>query len=109
MSLLPMMVDPVPEDTARVARAAFPKGNPYIRIRDEFGTFFTDAQFADLFPSCGQPAQAPWRLAVVTLLQFAEGLSDRQAAEAVRSRIDWKYVLSLPLEDAGFDSSVLCE
>jgi transposase len=70
---------------------------------------FDDHRFAPLFPSKGQPAEAPWRLALVTLLQFAEGLSDRQAAEAVRSRIDWKYLLGLPLADAGFDSTVLSE
>jgi transposase len=46
-----------------------------------------------LFPSRGQPAEAPWRLALVTLMQYAEGLTDRQAADAVRTRIDWKYVL----------------
>jgi transposase len=63
-------------------------------------------------PRClfqGQPAQPPWRLALVTLLQFAEGLSDRQAANAVRSRIDWKYALRLELTDPGFDASVLSE
>src|SRR5882724_9430189 len=109
MSLQPRTVELVPEQTQRVARAAFPKGNLYMRMRDEFGTFFTDEQFSDLFPKCGQPAQQPWRLALVTIMQFAEGLSDRQAADAVRSRIDWKYALSLDLEDAGFDSSLLCE
>jgi transposase len=57
----------------------------------------------------GQPALSPWRLALVTIMQFVEGLSDRQAAEAVRSRIDWKYALSLDLTDPGFDFSVLCE
>jgi transposase len=70
---------------------------------------FADADFADLYPRLGQPAYAPWRLALVTLLQFREGLSDRQAAEAVRARIDWKYLLALDLADAGFDHSVLCE
>lgn len=102
-------VPAVPEATARVARAAFPRGNPYLRLREAFPTLFTDAQFKSLFPAVGQPAEAPWRLALVTLLQFAEGLSDRQAAEAVRGRIDWKYLLGLPLEDPGFDASVLCE
>ena len=62
-----------------------------------------------LFPTHGQPAFAPWRLALVTILQFAEGLADRQAADAVRSRIDWKYALRLELTDPGFDASVLCE
>lgn len=99
----------VPEETARIARGAFPRGNPYLTLRDEFATFFTDEQFAELFPTRGQPAEAPWRLALVTLLQFAEGLSDRQAADAVRRCIDWKYLLSLELTDPGFDASVLCE
>ena len=65
--------------------------------------------FAALFPSRGQPAEAPARLALVTILQFAEGLSDIQAATAVRARIDWKYALGLELTDCGFDASVLCE
>lgn len=42
-------------------------------------------------------------------MQFAENLTDRQAADAVRSRIDWKYALGLNLEDSGFDFSVLCK
>lgn len=99
----------VPEDTARVARAAFPKGNLCLRLYDELGTIFTDHDFADLFAHRGQPAEAPFRLALVTVLQFLEGLSDRQAAEAVRARIDWKYLLCLGLDDPGFDYSVLCE
>src|SRR5919205_1506351 len=100
---------PVPDDTARIARAAFRRGNPYVLLRDRLGSLFTDADFADLYPTLGQPAYAPWRLALVTLMQFREGLSDRQAAEAVRGRIDWKYLLALDLADAGFDHSVLCE
>jgi transposase len=62
-----------------------------------------------LFARRGRPAEAPWRLALVTVMQFAEGLSDRQAAEAVRARIDWKYALGLELTDPGFDFSVLSE
>jgi transposase len=99
----------VPEETARVARAAFPKGNRYLEIRDVLGTIYSDELFADLYPQRGQPAAAPWRLALVTVFQFVEGLSDRQAADAVRGRIDWKYALSLDLTDAGFDASVLSE
>src|SRR3990172_189171 len=99
----------VPEETARVARAAFPKGNPYLTLRDELETVYTDSLFVALFSQLGQPAETPWRLALVTVLQFAEGLSDRQAADAVRGRIDWKYLLGLALEDAGFDFSVLSE
>jgi len=89
----------VPEETARVARAAFPKGNPYLTLRDELETVYTDSLFVALFSQLGQPAETPWRLALVTVLQFAEGLSDRQAADAVRGRIDWKYLLGLALED----------
>ena len=110
MSLrLPQPVPPVPDDTARIARAAFPRGNPYLLLRDRLGPVFDDAGFADLYPRRGQPGYTPWRLALVTLLQFREGLSDRQAAEALRARIDWKYLLALDLADAGFDYTVLCE
>lgn len=109
MSLHPTPISPVPEETARVARAAFPKGNRYLEMRDVVGTMYTDEMFADLFPRRGQPSEPPWRLALVTVFQFLEGLSDRQAADAVRGRIDWKYALGLELSDAGFDASVLCE
>src|SRR5918992_2260769 len=109
MSLKPKPVHPVPEETVRVARAAFPKGNVYMTLRDRRGSIFQDEHFAGLFPADGQPALPPWRLALVTILQFRENLSDRQAAEAVRGRIDWKYLLSLELTDAGFDFSVLSE
>jgi len=110
MSLCPQQpIPPVPDDTARVARAAFRTRNSYLILRDRLGTLFTDADFADLYPKRGQPAYAPWRLALVTLMQFREGLSDRQAADAVRARIDWKYLLALDLVDPGFDRSVLCE
>jgi transposase len=109
MSLKPTPIDPVPEGTARVARAAFRKGNPLLKLRDELGTIFADEDFADLFPKRGQPGLAPWRLALVTLLQFREDLSDRRVVEAVRARIDWKYLLGLELADPGFDASVLCE
>ena len=109
MCLHPTSSLPVPGDTAHVARLAFPHGNLLLSLRDKLGPIFEDRRFAHLFPAKGQPAEAPWRLALVTLLQFAEELPDRQAADAVRSRIDWKYLLSLPLADAGFDSTVLSE
>src|SRR5260370_39828003 len=109
MSLKPEPIGPVPEETARIARAAFPKGNLYLRLRDELGPLYQDDLFTDLFPSRGQPAEAPWRLALVTVMQFLEGMSDRQAAEAVRSRLDWKYLLGLDVTDAGFHYSLLCE
>src|SRR5256886_13221597 len=106
MSLHAEVIGPVPEETARVARTAFAKGNPYLSLRDELGLFYTDAQFADLFPTRGQSAEAPWRLALIVVLQFAENLTDRQAAEAVRRRIDWKYLLGLEVTDQGFDHTV---
>jgi transposase len=109
MSLKHAPIPPVPDETARIARAAFPHGTLLIQLRDGLGTLYTDEDFADLFPSHGQPAEAPWRLALVSVLQFLEGLSDRQAADAVRSRLDWKYALSLELVDAGFDHTVLSE
>ena len=81
---------PVPEETARIARAAYPQGNIYMQLRDTLGTIYEDDQCADLFPQRGQPAETPWRLALVSVLQFREGLSDRQAADAVRGRLDGK-------------------
>lgn len=99
----------IPEETARIARASFPKGNIYMKLRDELGELYSDEFFADLFPTRGQPGQPPGFLALVTVMQFMEQLSDRQAAEAVRARIDWKYVLGLKLDDPGFDFSVLSE
>jgi transposase len=99
----------VPETTAQVAKAAFRKGNRYMQMRDELGTLFSDEQFTDLFPNVGQLAEPPWRLALVTVMQFAENMTDRQAADAVRARIDWKYALSLELTDEGFNFSVLSE
>src|SRR5215510_4054848 len=111
MSLKATPVPPVPEDTARVARTAFRKGkgSPWIALRDELGSLYQDSDFSSLFAIEGRPAEAPWRLALVTCFQFAEGLSDLQAADAVRSRIDWKYALSLPLDSPGFDDSVLSD
>jgi transposase len=109
MSLHPRTTYAVPAETARVARACLPHGHPYLRLYDELGTLFYDHDFADLFSARGQPAVAPGRLAIVTLLPFAERLPDRQAADAVRSRIDWKYLLGLELTDPGFDPTILSE
>lgn len=109
MSLQPQAIYCVPEETARVARAIFPAGNLVMRMYDELNMLVGDTDFADLFPKEGQPAEAPARLALVTLLQFWESLTDRQAADAVRTRIDWKYLLCLELTDLGFDHTVLSE
>src|ERR671926_755106 len=109
MSLNPCPIDPVPPETARVARAAFPKGNRYMTMREELGILYPNDLFADLYPQVGHYGEPPWRLALVTLMQFSENLTDRQAADAVRGRIDWKYALGLELTDPGFDFSVLSE
>ena len=90
MSLQPQAVYLIPEETIRVARAAFPRGNVYIHMRDRLGMIYDDQTFASLFPIQGQPAASPFRLALTTIMQFAENLSDLQAADAVRSRLDWK-------------------
>lgn len=109
VSMCPGEWDAVPTDTAQVARAIFPSGCMTMRVRDVLGPIFTDAEFSTLFSSHGRPALSPGLLALVSVLQFAEGLTDRQAAHAVKTRIDWKYALGLPLTDRGFDYSVLCE
>jgi transposase len=97
----------VPEQTAMVARAAFAKGSLPIRVRDELGEVFADEQFAAAFGVRGAPAESPGVLVLVTALQYAEGLTDRQAADMVRRAIDWKYCLGLELSDPGFDFTVL--
>ncbi|BDP44734.1 hypothetical protein DAETH_47030 (plasmid) [Deinococcus aetherius] len=107
--LRPDPLGPVPKDTARISHAAFPKGNLYLKLRDELGVLYADEDFAALFPALGQPALPPWRLALVTVVQFLENLTDRQAADQVRARLDLKYLLGLELSDPGFDFSVLSE
>src|SRR5262245_54644744 len=97
MSLQPTQTYIIPEQTARVAKAAVPKGALCLQLYDHLGTIFQDQDLTDLFPRRGQPAAAPFRLALVTVLQFVEGLSDRATADAVRGRLDWKYLLCLEL------------
>src|SRR4051812_687753 len=109
MSLRSEPVGEIPAETARVARAAFPKGTVVTRLRDAFDALYEDEDFRSLYPARGQPGLPPWRLALVTVFQFLEHLSDRQAADAVRGRIDWKYALGLELTDPGFHFSVLGE
>ena len=109
MSLHPEPIGEIPPETVRVARAAFPGGTVATRLRDEFSGLYRDEDFRQFYPGLGQPGLSPWRLALVTVLQFLENLSDRQAADAVRTRIDWKYALGLELTDPGFHFSVLTE
>ena len=110
MSLRPCDQQNVPEMAAYIARAAFPKGHLYLMLRDMLGPIYEDAAFAKLFKSTrGRPAESPGRLTLVAALQYAEGLSDREAADAVRGRIEWKYLLGLEMTDAGFHYSVLSD
>ena len=96
MSLHPTFDAGVPTEAVAVAHAAFPRGHAYLSLRDALGPIYADAQFAALFARDGQPAACPWRLALVTLLQFAANLSDRRTADAVRARIDWSTCLGSP-------------
>jgi transposase len=108
MALHPQTLPPVPEATAAAVHAAFPKGNLYVELRAEFGELYNDRLFADLYPPVGRPVEvAPWRLALVMMMQYIEGLTDRQAADAVRRCMAWKYALSLELTDSGFDFTLL--
>ena len=109
MSVRPGQWPAVPDLTAQVARAAFPGGSLAMRVRDELGAWCQDGDFNAAYGTRGRPGLSPAQLAVVTVLQFTENLTDRQAADAVRSRIDWKYCLGLELADPGFDFSVLSE
>jgi transposase len=108
MTLRPQSLPPVPAATAAVVRAAFPNGTLYVDLRDEFGLLYDDQLFVDLYPAQGRPVSvAPWRLALVLIMQYIEGLTDRQAADAVRRCVDWKYALSLELTDPGFYFTLL--
>ena len=102
-------INEIPGTTVQVAKAAFRKGNVYLQIRDELGTLFENEDFAELYPEMGRPAVPAWQLALVTVVQFKEGLADRQAADAVRARIDLKYLLGLDLTDPGFDFTILSD
>lgn len=109
MSFIPKAIAPIPERTASVAHKAFPKGTTIIHLRDSLDSPYLDEDFKDLFGRRGQPGWSAWRLAMITVMQYIGDLTDRQAADAVRGRIDWKYALSLELEDSGIDASVLSE
>src|SRR2546426_3266105 len=109
MSMKPSGLEPIPEETRLLVQRLCPKGTLVTQLRDALGPIYSDEHFAQLFPKRGRPAEAPWRLALVTVLQAIEGLTDRQAAQAVRTRIDWLYALALPLDEPGFDYSILTD
>ncbi len=107
MVLHPHSIKPIPPLTKEIAHKAFPKGNLYMTLRDELGTFYDDNDFAELYSSEGQPALHPGHLALICVMQYVANLSDRGAVEAVAARIDWKYALGMNLTEPAFDSSVL--
>ncbi len=109
MSMKPHSLEPIPEETRRLVQRLCPKGTMVTQLRDALGPIYSDEAFAHLFPKRGRAAEAPWRLAMVTVLQAIEGLTDRQAAEYVRTRVDWLYALALPLDDPGFDHTILTD
>jgi len=109
MSMHAHPLEEIPELTARIARTSFPKGTIAMMLRDALEGVYNDEAFEKLYPRRGREALAPWRLALVMVLQTIENLSDAQAAEMVRGRLDWKYALSLPLDDIGFDASILTD
>lgn len=109
MSMHPHGLEPIPEETRVLMQRLSPKGTMVSQLRDALGPIYSDEQFAHLFPTRGRAAESPWRLALVTALQAMEGLTDRQAAEYVRTRIDWLYALALPLDEPGFDYSILSD
>jgi len=85
MSMKPQPIPEIPAETARVVRAVFPKGNIYIHLRDTLGTIYQDDLFTDLYPERGQPAYAPWRLALVTIFGL-HGEPDRSASCRCRAQ-----------------------
>ncbi|WP_019503588.1 IS1182 family transposase [Pleurocapsa sp. PCC 7319] len=107
MVLHHQLIKSIPPLTKEIAHRAFPKGNLYMSLRDELGTFYDDSDFVELYSSEGQPALRPGSLALICVMQYMANLSDRGAVEAVAARIDWKYALGLELTDSSFDSSVL--
>ena len=109
MSLKPQPPREMPEETARIGNQLLASESPYRLVGEQLYAKYRDEDFADLYPAEGQPGLSPVDLAFVTAFQYLEDLSDRAAAEAVRLRLDWKYALHLPLEDGGFNFSVLSE
>ena len=107
MVLHPHGIKSIPPLTKEIAHKAFPKGNLYMTLRDELGTFYNDNDFAELYSDEGQPALHPGCLALICVMQYMANLSDRGTVEAVAARIDWKYALGMKLTQPGFDSSVL--
>ena len=99
----------MPKETDEVGGKILGPDSVYKLVGDELFSQFPEEDFADLYSEEGKPAISPVLLSFVTIFQYLEKYPDRQAAEAMRMRIDWKYALHLPLSYEGFDFSVLCE
>ena len=111
MSLRPLPWPEPAEEIVAAVRAMY-RGREVplpVAVRDQLGELFADEQFTETFGARGKPGWSPGRLALVTVLQMVENLTDRQAAEAVRDKISWKYALGMELDDPGFDASILSE
>ena len=109
MSSAPVQLSPLPAETASATKAVFNLTNAYLVIGDQANGWLRDIVFADYVSAPDQSVVPTPQLAFITIFQFAEDLSDRRAADAVRTRMDWKYALHLPLNDPGFDATVLPE
>jgi transposase len=109
MSLKAQLPSPIPSEIAVWGVQHLAADSAYRLVGDVLYAVLHDTDFADLYHAEGKPAVSPVLLAFVTAFQAFENMSDRAAANAVRTRLDWKYALHLPLDDAGFDASVLCE
>jgi transposase len=109
MSLHAQPLESIPDLTSRIAQASFTKGTLAMHLRDALGPIYEDADFAHLFPRRGRAAEAPWRLALVTVLQALENFQTAKPPRWFGGRLDWKYALSLPLDDQGFDASILVD
>lgn len=109
MSVRPRSGEQVPSLTAQIARASNPGGTTAMWVRDGLDGLWSDEDFVGWYPRDGRPGLSPAQLATVCVLQFLLDLSDRQAAEAVRCRIDFKHALAMEVDDPGFHHSVLSD
>ena len=106
---MPTSPPPLPADIARAAKAVFNQRNVYLTIGDQMESIVAGIDRVNLAALSGKPENSFVLFTLATLFQYAEGLTDRQAGEATRLRIDWKYALHLPLNHPGLDPTELCE